>query len=165
MKQMRQDSNSNFSETLQSFKLYLLLTHLKKPHHTIISHPLHGLSTKTKKARYPSEPFCLRCIFYFHTTSLFSLIFNHFSVLRCRLHHKDTNFKANHNQPGKTQQQELCAVPWFHRCGDKPGSVPVARPVPDRERRTGCVGLPAQLRREPRLACRHLPPLSYGSAD
>ena len=94
---MRQDSNSNFSETLQSFKLYLLLTHLKKPHHTIISHLLHGLSTKTKKARYPSEPFCLRCIFYFHTTSPFSLIFNHFSVLRCRLHHKDTNFKANHN--------------------------------------------------------------------
>ena len=94
---MRLDSNSNFSETLQSFKLYLLLTHLKKPHHTIISHPLHGLSTKTKKARYPSEPFCLRCIFYFHTTSPFSLIFNHFSVLRCRLHHKDTNFKANHN--------------------------------------------------------------------
>ena len=98
MKQMRLDSNSNFSETLQSFKLYLLLTHLKKPHHTIISHPLHGLSTKTKKARYPSEPFCLRCIFYFHTTSPFSLIFNHFSVLRCRLHHKDTNFKANHNR-------------------------------------------------------------------
>ena len=96
---MRLDSNSNFSETLQSFKLYLLLTHLKKPHHTIISHPLHGLSTKTKKARYPSEPFCLRCIFYFHTTSPFSLIFNHFSVLRCRLHHKDTNFKANHNYP------------------------------------------------------------------
>ena len=95
---MRLDSNSNFSETLQSFKLYLLLTHLKKPHHTIISHPLHGLSTKTKKARYPSEPFCLRCIFYFHTTSPFSLIFNHFSVLRCRLHHKDTNFKANHNR-------------------------------------------------------------------
>ena len=99
---MRLDSNSNFSETLQSFKLYLLLTHLKKPHHTIISHPLHGLSTKTKKARYPSEPFCLRCIFYFHTTSPFSLIFNHFSVLRCRLHHKDTNFKANHNPSSLT---------------------------------------------------------------
>ncbi len=41
-------------------------------------------------------------------------------------------------------------------------ALPVTRSVPDRGRRTGGVRLPAQLRRQPRTAGRHIPPLPHG---
>ena len=47
------------------------------------------------------------------------------------------------NQPGKTKQQELRAVPRFDRHGKQPGTMPQPRTVPDRTRRTGPDGLPA----------------------
>ena len=68
---MRQDSNSNFSETLQSFKLYLLLTHLKKPHHTLISHTL-MLICKNKKGSLSKRTFlfAMHFLFFYNLTIL-----------------------------------------------------------------------------------------------
>lgn len=60
--------------------------------------------------------------------------------------------------------KKLCAVPRSDRGREQPGSMPVARSVPDRRRRTGGVRLPAQLRRQPRTAGRHIPPLPHGPA-
>lgn len=63
MKQMRLDSNSNFSETLQSFKLYLLLTQLKKPHHTIIFHTPHAYLQKQKRLAIQANLFVCDAFF------------------------------------------------------------------------------------------------------
>ena len=71
MKQMRLDSNSNFSETLQSFKLYLLLTHLKKPHHTIIFHTPHAYLQKQKRLAIQANLFvCDAFLFPYDLTIL-----------------------------------------------------------------------------------------------
>ena len=69
------------------------------------------------------------------------------------------------NQPGEAQQQELCALPRLHRCGDQSSAVPQPRAIPSRRRRAGGVGLPAQFRRQPRVALRHLSPLPDGPAN
>lgn len=60
------------------------------------------------------------------------------------------------NQPGKAQQQKLCAVPRIHRRGDQSSPVPQPRTISNRRRRAGAVSLPAQFRRQPRTSGRHL---------
>ena len=57
---------------------------------------------------------------------------------------------ARPDKLGAPPVKELCAVPRRYRGREQPGAMPVARAVPDRGRGTCSVGLPAQLRREPR---------------